>query len=311
MTTSAPAVREAGHGLTYAVLGWAVAYGGLRLAWTVGEAPDFGRFGTDLLGFTGWWSVAMCVAAGVLAVALDRLVVWRPVLAAIAWATAGALVAAAAILLPELVGFLLFTVGPYFDPLAFASRLGCVTGAVLLGLATARYQRRTRGDCPDCCRTVRPGLRRSTPAWWARWAAYATVTGLVARFAAQAVVGFDGLTDDATMVGLMIGMVLAGVLLPLALVHHWGEVWPGWVPLLAGRTIPRLLLLVPGFGLGAGIVAYFGMGMVQVVSGSESEFSDAFLWVAMSAYSILGLGLVAASSDYHLRTRRPCGACGR
>ena len=86
--------------------------------------------------------------------------------------------------------------------------------------------------------------------------------------------------------------MLAGVLLPLALVYHWGEVWPGWVPLLAGRTIPRLLLLVPGFGLGAGIVAYFGMGMVQVTSGSHSEFSDAFLWVAMSAYLVMGVGLV-------------------
>ncbi|WP_406079283.1 hypothetical protein [Micromonospora sp. NBC_00858] len=311
MTTSASIVRRTGHGLTYAVLGWAVAYGGVRLAWTIGEAPDFGQFGSDLLGFTGWRSVALCVAAGALAVALDRVETWRPALAGVAWTVAGALIAAAAILLPELVGLLLFTVGPYFDPVAFASRLGCVTGAVLLSLATAHYQRRTRGDCPDCCRTVRPGLRRSTPARWARWAAYAAVAGLVTRFAAQIVVGFDGLTQDASVIGLEIGLLLAGVLLPLALVHRWGEIWPGWVPLLAGRTIPRLLLLVPGFGLGAGIVAYFGMGLVQLTSGSISQFSDTFLWVAMSAYCILGLGLISASSDYHLRTRATCRACGR
>ncbi|MFF4875284.1 hypothetical protein [Micromonospora sp. NPDC000668] len=311
MTTSASIVRRTGHGLTYAVLGWAVAYGGVRLAWTIGEAPEFGQFGSDLLGFTGWRSVALCVAAGALAVALDRVETWRPALAGVAWTVAGALIAAAAILLPELVGLLLFTVGPYFDPVAFASRLGCVTGAVLLSLATAHYQRRTRGDCPDCCRTVRPGLRRSTPARWARWAAYAAVAGLVTRFAAQVVVGFDGLTQDASVIGLEIGLLLAGVLLPLALVHRWGEIWPGWVPLLAGRTIPRLLLLVPGFGLGAGIVAYFGMGLVQLTSGSISQFSDTFLWVAMSAYCILGLGLISASSDYHLRTRATCRACGR
>ncbi|WP_433309044.1 hypothetical protein ACQP0U_19520 [Micromonospora sp. CA-269861] len=311
MTTSTPIVGRTVHGLTYAVLGWAVAYGGVRLAWTVGEAPEFGRLGMDLLGFTGWRSVALCAAAGVLAVALDRAATWRPALAGLAWTVAGALVAASAILLPELVGFLLLTVGPYFDPLAFASRLACVTGAVLLALTTARYQRRTRGDCPDCCRTVRPGARRSTPARWARWAAYAAVAGLVTRFAAQFVVGFDILNQDPSLIGLEIGLVLAGVLLPLALVHHWGEVWPGWVPLLAGRTIPRPLLLVPGFGLGAGIVAYFGMGIVQVTSGSYSEFSDAFLWVAMSAYLVMGLGLVVTSTDYHLRTRTPCGACGR
>ena len=72
MTTSTPIVGRTVHGLTYAVLGWAVAYGGVRLAWTVGEAPRFGRLGLDLLGFTGWWSVALCAAAGGLAVILDR-----------------------------------------------------------------------------------------------------------------------------------------------------------------------------------------------------------------------------------------------
>ncbi|MET8090897.1 hypothetical protein [Micromonospora sp. NPDC005220] len=310
-STSTPTAGRSVRGLTYAVLGWAVAYGGIRLAWTVGGAPEFGRLGIDLLGFTGWRSVGLCAAAGVLAIALDRVTTWRPALAGAAWTVAGALVAAAAILLPELVGFLLFTVGPHFDPVAFASRLGCVAGAVLLGLATARYQRRTRGDCPNCCRTGRPGARRATPARWARWAAYAAVAGLVTRFVAQFVVGFDRVDQSGSLLGLEIGLVLAGVLLPLALVHHWGEVWPGWVPLLAGRTIPRLLLLVPGFGLGAGIVAYFGMGMVQVISGSVSEFSDAFLWVAISAYLVMGLGLVVASTDHHLRTRRRCGACGR
>ncbi|WP_433124859.1 hypothetical protein ACQPWW_20860 [Micromonospora sp. CA-240977] len=303
--------RRTGHGQTYAVLGWAVAYGGVRLAWSVGESPEFRQFGSDLLGFTGWWSVALCLAAAVLAVALDRVPTWRPVLAGAAWAVTGALVAAAAILLPELVGFLLFTVSPHFDPTAFASRLGCVTGAALLGLATARYQRRARGDCPDCCRTGRPGHRRTVPARWARWAAYAAVTGLVVRFAAQVAVGFDGVTQNASVIGLEVGLLLAGALLPLALVHGWGEVWPGWVPLLAGRAIPRLLLLVPGFGLGVGIVAYFGMGLVQLLSGSVSEFSDAFLWVAMSAYCVLGLGLVAGSGDYHLRTRGACEVCGR
>ncbi|MEU4335417.1 hypothetical protein AB0F59_12365 [Micromonospora lupini] len=311
MTTPAATARGNGNGLTYAVLAWVLAYGGLRLAWTAGEAPEFPPFGSDLLGFTGWRSVVLCLAAGAAAVALDRASTWRPMLAGFAWALTGALVAAAAILLPELVSLLLFAPGPSFDPVAFASRLGCVTGAALLGLATARYQRRTRGDCPDCCRTVRPGPRRSAPAPWARCAAYVAVAGLVTRFAAQAVVGFDVLMQDASMIGLEIGLVLAGALLPLALVQHWGEVWPRWVPLLAGRTIPRRLLLVPGFGLGAGIVAYFGMGLTQVATGSASEFSDTFLWVAMSAYCLLGLGLLVASTDYHLRTRDACPSCGR
>jgi hypothetical protein len=48
------------------------------------------------------------------------------------------------------------------------------------------------------------------------------------------------------------GFVLAGTLLPLALVHSWGRVLPRWVPLLAGRRVPRWLLLGPAFGIAAG-----------------------------------------------------------
>ncbi|MEV6303438.1 hypothetical protein AB0M02_28775 [Actinoplanes sp. NPDC051861] len=311
MVTTTSLRLGGGRGLTYAVLGWAVAYGGVRLAWTAGAAPEFPPFGSDLLGFTGWWAVGLCVAAGLLAWGLERAGTWRPVLAGAGWAVAGALVAAAGILLPELVGFLLFSVGPYFDPVAFGSRLACAGGAVLLGLATARYQRRTRGDCPACCRTGQPGARRDAPAVWAWFGAYAAVAGLAVRFVAQFVAGFEGIEQSASLIGLEVGLLLAGVLLPLALVHGWGRIWPGWVPLLAGRTIPRLVLLVPGFGLGAGIVAYFGMGLVQLASGSVSQFSVAFLIVAMSAYCVLGLGLLVASTDYHLRTRRACTGCGR
>ncbi|MCO8275952.1 hypothetical protein M1L60_35780 [Actinoplanes sp. TRM 88003] len=293
--------------LTGAVVGWSLVYGGLRVWWTAGHAPSFEPFGSDLVGFTGWWSVGLCGEAGVLAVALHRVRTWQPLLAAAAWGTAGALIAAAAILLPEIVGLLLLSLGPQFDPLGFASRLGCAGGAVLLALATAAYQRRTRGDCQSCCRSGRPVRWHR----WAWWAAYAAVAGLVARFVVQAVAGFDGMAQGPSIIGLEVGMLLAGGLLPLALVHRWGRVWPRWVPLLAGRTIPRLLLLIPGFGLGAGLVAYFGMGLLQVASGVDSEFSLTFLLTAMSAYIVWGLGLLVASTDYHLRTRRSCVQCGR
>ncbi|MFG1917026.1 hypothetical protein [Micromonospora sp. NPDC048898] len=73
-----PVARRTGHRQTYVVLGWAAAYGGVRLAWTVGEAPALRRFGPDLLGFTAWWSVALCLAVAVVAVALDRTTTWRP-----------------------------------------------------------------------------------------------------------------------------------------------------------------------------------------------------------------------------------------
>ncbi|MCZ7375088.1 hypothetical protein [Micromonospora sp. WMMC250] len=44
IATATPIVGRADHSLTYAVLGWAVAYGGVRLTWTVGDVPEFGQF---------------------------------------------------------------------------------------------------------------------------------------------------------------------------------------------------------------------------------------------------------------------------
>ena len=34
------------------------------------------------------------------------------------------------------------------------------------------------------------------------------------------------------------GFLLAGTVLPLALVYRWERVFPRWVPLLAGRGVP-------------------------------------------------------------------------
>jgi hypothetical protein len=295
-----------------AVAVWAVGYGGLRLVWTVRGGPDFEPLGSDLLGFTGWWAVALCAAAGLVATVIGRATTWRPALAGLGWAVVGCLVAAAGILLPEIVSLLLLNIGPWFDPLGLASRVVCVGGAALLALTIARYQRRTRGDCPQCCRTGTPSRGWTSPPVWAWVAAYAGVAGFVVRIGAQLVVGADGMIQDGSLIALEVGFALAGVLLPLALVHSWGRIWPRWVPGLAGRVVPRLVLLIPAFGLGAGLMAYFGMGMVQLLtSGSVSQFSDAFLWVAMSSYWVLGLGLVVAGTSYHLRTRTACAGCGR
>jgi hypothetical protein len=115
------------------------------------------------------------------------------------------------------------------------------------------------------------------------------------------------------MTGFEIGFLLAGVLLPLALVHTWGRTWPGWVPGLRGRTIPRRLLLWPAFGLAVGLVCYFGVGLgqlaVQTLTAGAGD--DAFLWVAMAAYWIWGAGLGVAGLSYHLRSRPACPRCGR
>jgi len=299
--------------LPWLVVAWAVAYGSLRLYWAITGAPWFPPIGTDLLVFTGWGSVGLCAAAAATAVALHRARSWRPALAATAWAVCAAIALACAVLLPEFVGVLFLQFGPPFHPGALASRLACVTGAVLLALAAARYQRRHRGDCPDCARTGGPATGWTPAPAWARWAAWTAVAGCLTRLGAQVVVGFDDLSGPASvMVGFEVGFLLAGVLLPLALVHGWGRTWPRWVPRLRGRTIPRMLLLGPAFALAGGLLCYFGVGLGQLaLTGSAEERADAFLWVAMGGYWIWGAGLGVAAWSYHLRSRAACERCGR
>ncbi|MEQ4303902.1 hypothetical protein ABNF97_21395 [Plantactinospora sp. B6F1] len=69
----------------YAVLLWALGYGGLRAYWALGNAPEFPPLGTDLLPAAGWGAVALVGAAALLAVALDRADRWRWPLAGAAW----------------------------------------------------------------------------------------------------------------------------------------------------------------------------------------------------------------------------------
>ncbi|MGS2616486.1 hypothetical protein ACVCAH_18455 [Micromonospora sp. LZ34] len=307
--------------LPYAVLGWAVVYGAVRLWWALAGAPVFPPLDTDLVVFTGWRAVALCAAAGLVGAVLARARTWRPALAAAGWAVCAALLLSCALLLLDLVGLLILDPGEAFHPGAFASRLGCLAGAGLLAAALIDHWRHRRGDCRRCGRTGRPRAGQPAVPGWARVAAWAAVVGCLVRLAAQVWVGFDDvpLSQGASMVAFEVGFLLAGVLLPLALVHGWGQVWPRWVPLLAGRRVPRLLPLVPAAVFAVGLVCYFGVGLAQLaaetVTGTfdpgDGRYPLAFFWVAESAYWLWGWGLGVAAVDYHRRTRRACPACGR
>jgi len=103
------------------------------------------------------------------------------------------------------------------------------------------------------------------------------------------------------------GFLLAGTALPFLLVTRFGRVFPRW------------MLLLPGAGLGAGITAYFGVGLVQmIVAAVQGEavyegtpFPASFFWVAVPSYLVWGAGLAVATTGYYLRNRKPCKGCGR
>lgn len=299
---------------------WALAYGSVRARWAVGGAPSFGSLGTDLIVFTGWGAVGLSAAAAGVALTL-RTASWRRPLLAAAWVVTAALLVASAMVLLDVVGGLFPGLGVPFHPMAFMSRAACLVAGVLLGASAEAYRRRWRSACLFCGRTSTLARPEQPPAW-ARWAAYVAVLGWAVRLGAQAAVGFGSSlspTGGGSLLAFEAGFVLAGTVLPLALVHSWGRVVPRWVPLLAGRRVPRWLLLVPAFGIGVGLTAYFGMTMVllagQTVSGSWDQSAGslplAFFWVAVPAYLAWGLGLGGAALGYYRVTRPACRVCGR
>lgn len=83
------------------------------------------------------------------------------------------------------------------------------------------------------------------------------------------------LSERVEIVGLsLVAELLA--LLSLGLVQRWGEVAPGWLPLIGGRPIHRLAATVPA-ALGAiALTGIWTFAVVNVLSGTTSGGLDYF-----------------------------------
>jgi hypothetical protein len=227
-----------------------------------------------------------------------------------------------------------------------ASQVLAVLVGMLLARATLRAQFRSRGGCGTCGRAVlRPGAqsgsahRDASPgepgeeagwasprsaARWGRWAA-GTAAAIPAGYAVTRLAwaagvplgippGFLREMHETGLVWSGAGLgafALAGAVLTLGLVQRWGEVFPRWMPGLAGRRVPIRLATVP-----AGLVA------ISVTSASIGFLTaDGFLTLftggislatlPMLLWPVWGVALGAAALAYHLRRRGACRDCGR
>lgn len=303
---------------------WALGYGSLRVRWAIQGTPSFGPLHFDLMYFTRWNAVALCTAAALTALAL-RIAPWRWPLLLGACAVCVAHLLACPLLLLDLVGGLFPGMGVPFSPVAFLSRSACFVEGILLSFTAVAYRRHWRSECLSCGRT---GARErlAKPPRWAYWAAYSAVAGCMVRLGAQLAVGFGGMLRNAGGTRLMVegimfevGFLLAGTVLPLALVHSWGRIIPGWAPMPGSRLVPRWLLLGPAFGISGLMTVYFGLTFLKLASdtltgssmqGVGPRFPLAFFWVAVPAYLVWGIGLGLAAISYYQRTRPKCPVCG-
>lgn len=196
-----------------------------------------------------------------------------------------------------------------------------VAGGLLIARAVFVWQARTGGLCVSCGRGGGAGW--SSPeaaARWGRWATYVAavipVTYAVSRLSWLLGIPLgvseeffrDLHADGRHWAGAgLAAFGLVGSVLTLGLVQGWGERFPRWLPGLAGRSVPVMLVVVP-----ATLVA------VAVAAASLPGFFSAELWqmgfgagAPLLLWPVWAVALASAALAYYLRRRGACRHCGQ
>lgn len=199
----------------------------------------------------------------------------------------------------------------------------CVAGGLLLARALLVWQFRTTGACVSCGRSGRTSdwASAAAAARWGRRAAYtaAVIPSLYAlsRFgwAASVLLGFsdlDEFDDDAVIWGgaALGAFAVVGSVLTLGLVQRWGEVFPRWLPGLAGRRVPVKLAVVPATLVTISVLAA-SQGLFRSQLPDKLASDDVYLIWPMLLWPVWGVALGAATLAYYLRRRGACAQCGQ
>ncbi|MFJ4108686.1 hypothetical protein [Oerskovia enterophila] len=232
---------------------------------------------------------------------------------------------------PELAG----AFDQYVAP-AFLLQLGVLAALVLLAVTTVLFVRRSSGACAVCGRLDAPadhhapapaGKTSATPSGIVAWGlpaaiVAATIPCLYALTRLIWVLGYPlGLDpemyeqDAGRLVAPAVGLGLfavVGAVLTLGLVQRWGEVFPRWIPGLAGRRVPVALAVVPASVVAVAILPA-GLSMIKgLLEMSTPEllanwaaFGPGVLWPLWS------VALGVATAAYATRRRGTCRLCGR
>ena len=112
--------------------------------------------------------------------------------------------------------------------------------------------------------------------------------------------------SQITPIGAGLGtLALIGAVLTLGLVQRWGEVWPRWVPVLRGRSIPprgpaaaALAVAVPIAAAGLMYIRKMISGVQIGPPGAESELGA---WLPEMLWPLWAAALAVAALAYLLR----------
>jgi hypothetical protein len=151
------------------------------------------------------------------------------------------------------------------------------------------------------------------------WAAFSAATAAVLGFLPLHAVWAMGIplfadpdlfrawhADGGAYLWTLNAMVLLPAVLALALVRPWGLTFPSWVPAVAGRRVPRLLLIVPGHAVALALGAYTAAAPIVLAlqwNHPAAIFSAGSVIFGIGVFAVLVGGLAVATRSYARRTR--------
>lgn len=107
------------------------------------------------------------------------------------------------------------------------------------------------------------------------------------------------------MMGLGLGTIaFCSGLVTLGLIRPWGEIWPRWVPLLAGRPVPVLAAVIPGT-IASLLLLVGSPGLFTMLSSADQWWIMLFL-----PFPVWGTAVGLATAAYYFRRRTRCITCG-
>jgi hypothetical protein len=325
----------------YAAATWSLLYGVLGMSWALGGAGfPFGRENDPQAALSilegaqaatgGPIIAALGLVGAVLAVVMART--WgrgilRAVMLVFAWTAA----AAPIFLLGAPFGW---PPASFFDVITWpvVNQFVCIAGGLCWAGTALAYQRRSRDTCANCGRAG-DSTDWTTPVNAARWGKWAVAVAVIIPLLYAATrwawaLGIPlGISEEFFREGQAVGLwwagaalatvAISGALLTLGLVQRWGEVFPRWLPILAGKRVPPALVIVPA-SLVSILVTTAGLMFVRLtLRGAISEsftFIDQEDWAALAPellWPLWGVALAAATLAYYYRRRGTCARCGR
>lgn len=214
-------------------------------------------------------------------------------------------------------------------PWPTVNQLIMTAGGALWAAAAVTHHRRAVAACGRCGRGPqrRPWTTPEGAARWGRWAvAVAVVIPLLYAATRWAwALGIPlGITEEFLAEGQESGMWMTGAalaslgiggaVLTLGLAQRWGEVFPRWIPRVAGRPVPPRLAIIPAAAVSV-LVTTAGVMFIrlQLTGYLEGVFGKGN-WAAVAPellWPLWGGALAAGALAYHYRRRGPCPTCGR